>query len=77
MTTQEVNTSLIGRRVKGIFTGLEITGTITDIVDRGHAAGVEIKLDSPVQWGEHIYERYQSTSRKHDNYGNLRHTELI
>lgn len=77
MTTKQVNVSLIGQRVKGILTGLQVTGVITAIVNREHAAGVEIKLDEPLQWGNDVYTKYQSTSRKVDEFGNLHHTELI
>lgn len=33
MKTTEINESLVGRRVKGVFTGIEVTGTITGIVE--------------------------------------------
>lgn len=32
MKTQDININLIGKKVRGIFTGMEITGTIIDIV---------------------------------------------
>lgn len=33
MKTTEIDNSIIGKRVKGVFTGMEVTGIITDIVD--------------------------------------------
>lgn len=77
MTTSDINNSLIGKRVKGIFTAMEVTGTIIGLVDDKYSAGVEIELDSPVNWGGDLYNKYQSTARKHDQFGNLKYTELI
>ena len=77
MTTSEINTNLIGKKVKGIFTSMGVTGTIIGLVDDQHSAGVEIELDRPVVWGDYTYNKYQSTARKHDQFGNLKYTELI
>ena len=51
MKTAEVNESLVGKRVTGIFTSLEVTGVITDIYEDEYSKGVEIKLDRSVVWG--------------------------
>lgn len=77
MKTAEVNDNLVGKRVKGIFTSLEITGTIIDLVYDQYSTGIIIKLDNPVNWGGGIFEQYTSTARKHDEFGNLQHTVLI
>ena len=86
MKTSQVNQTFVGKRVKGIFTGLEVTGTIIGIVEdhdpfsQGKplcSKGVRIRLDEPVQWGEDLYKEYESTSRVHDDWGNLEYTELI
>ena len=94
MKTTDVSEKLIGQKVKCIFTGLEVHGTITGIVvntsknhsklvEQGYepymvcSKGVRIKFDSPVQWGDCSYEEYESTSRVHDEFGNLNYTELI
>lgn len=77
MKTVEVNSNLVGKRVKGIFTSLEVTGEITGIFEDNYSKGVEIKLDQPVVWGNYTYENYTSTARKHDDWGNLQHTALI
>lgn len=77
MKTNEVTNDLIGKRVKGIFTAMEVTGTITGLIEDKWSAGVTIALDKPVQWGNCIYSNYQSTSRKIDQFGNLKYTELI
>lgn len=77
MTTSDINSSLIGKKVKGIFTAMEVTGIIDRIIDDKYSAGVHIVLDKPVQWGEFWYKDYESTSRKHDEFGNLKYTKLI
>lgn len=77
MKTIEVNDSLVGQKVKGIFTSLEVTGVITAIYEDEYSKGVEIKLDSSVAWGDYLYDKYRSTARKHDGWGNLQHTEII
>ena len=56
---------------------MEVTGTIIGLVEDKHSAGVEIELARPVVWGNYTYNKYQSTSRKHDQFGNLKYTELI
>lgn len=77
MKTTEVNESLVGKKVKGILTSLEVTGVITGIFENEYSKGVEIRLDNPVVWGDYTYENYTSTARKHDNWGNLQLTELV
>lgn len=77
MTTSEINNSLIGKKVKGIFTALPVTGTIISTFEDKYMAGVEIELDVPVIWGDHTYKTYTSASRKIDEFGNLELTELI
>lgn len=77
MKTSEINETLCGRRVKGILTGLEVTGTITEIIEDEYTKGVVIKLDKPVQWGNAAFESYTSTARKMDDFGNLSFTTLI
>ena len=56
---------------------MEVTGTIIGLVDDKYSAGVEIELDSSVNWGGDLYTKYQSTARKHDQFGNLKYTELV
>lgn len=90
MKTAEVNQNLVGRKVKGIFTGLKVTGTIVSIVEylsfpwkpksdenKVCTKGVRIKLDEPVQWGDDFYTEYESTARVFDDWGNLQYTELL
>ena len=77
MKTTEITKDLIGKRVKGVSTGKEVTGTVIDIIDNRYSAGVEIDLDEPVQWGRDTFYTYQSFSRKMDEFGNLKYTELI
>lgn len=77
MKTIDINKALLGRKVKGIFTDLEVTGTIVGLVEEKYSKGVEIELDEPVNWGGILYERYQSTNRVYDEMGNLNHTILL
>ena len=84
MKTSEVNESLIGKRVIGICTAMQVTGTIIGIVRRSSltsneicSVGVKIKLDEPVRWGEDLYTEYESTARVSDDWGNLQHTKVI
>ena len=84
MKTQEVNESLIGKKVSGVFTAMEVTGTIIGIVRRSSltsdeicSVGVKIKLDEPVRWGDDLYIEYESTARVIDDWGNLEHTKVI
>jgi len=84
MKTKEVNENLIGKRVAGVFTAMEVTGTIIGIVreksltrDEICSVGVEIKLDEPVRWGDYIYTKYCSTARVSDDWGNLSLTKVI
>lgn len=77
MKTSEVNSNLIGKRVKGVFTAMDVTGTITEIVEDKYSIGVAIKLDKPVNWGGEYYTSYQSTARKIDDWGNLKYTVVL
>lgn len=77
MKTTEVNDRLVGKKVKGVFTSLEVTGIITGIFENEYSKGVEIKLDKPVVWGDFTYKSYTSTARKCDDWGNLQLTELV
>lgn len=90
MKTSEVNQSLVGKRIKGNLTGLEVTGTIVAIIEECAwpwrpkseenqvcSKGVRIKLDKPVQWGDSTWTEYESTARVYDEFGNLQFTELL
>lgn len=77
MRTTEVNESLIGKRVAGVFTAMEVTGTVTGIVDDGFSKGVRIKLDNGVNWGNEIFHEYENTARVEDEWGNLKYTRII
>ncbi len=77
MRINEVSQSIIGRRVKGVFTGAQITGTIDKVTETEHTVEVHIVLDKPIWWGDDEYTSYWSTARKEDGWGNLQHTEFI
>ena len=51
MKVSEVNQSIIGRKVKGIFTALAVTGVIDEVKETEYTVEVHIQLDKPVQWG--------------------------
>lgn len=77
MKTAEVNDSIIGKRCKCVFTGLMVTGTIEDIKIEEHTAEVNVRYDEPHQWGNLQYENGWSFGRLHDEFGSLRHLEII
>ena len=56
---------------------MEVTGTIIGLVEDEFCAGVVIELDHPIVLGGYTYNKYQSPARKHDQFGNLKYTELI
>ena len=77
MKVSEVNQSIIGRRVKGVFTATQVTGVIDKISESEYSVEVHVLLDKPVQWGDDLYTHYWSSARKCDGWGNLQHTELL
>jgi len=77
MKTTEVNDSLIGKRCKSIFTGLMVTGTIEEIKISEHTAEVRVRYDEPHTWGNNTYESDWSFGRLVDEFGSLRHLEII
>lgn len=77
MKTTEVNEELIGKRCKSIFTGLMVTGVIEEIKIGEHTAEVKVRYDQPHQWGNVSYESDWSFGRLSDEFGSLRHLEII
>ncbi len=77
MTTQEINTSLIGKKANVMVTGLNVTGTITGIIDDKWAKGIMVVLDEPVIWGDDKFTVWHATARKSDNFGNLSRAYII
>ncbi len=77
MKTAEVNDSIIGQRCKSIFTGLMVTGVIEEIKIGEHTAEVKVRYDKPHQWGNVSYESDWSFGRLADEFGSLRHLEII
>lgn len=77
MTAIEVNEELIGKRCKCVFCGLMVTGTIEEIQIGEYSAEVKVRYDKPHQWGDQSYESGWSFARLHDNFGSLRHLEII
>ena len=77
MKTAEVNESIIGKRCKSIFTGLMVTGTIEEVRVSEHTAEVRVRYDEPHTWGNNTYESDWSFGRLCDEFGSLRHLEII
>ena len=77
MKSNEVNKSLIGRRVKGMCFGEMVAGTIYSIETNDHAVYVFFHLDVPLCWGGNWYHFGQAWARKADEFGSLHHMELI
>ena len=77
MKTTEVNKELIGRHCECIFTGLMVTGVIEDIEDSEHSAAVKVRFDHPHQWGDDLYNDVWAWGRKADEFGTLRHLQLL
>ena len=77
MKANEVNEELIGKRCKCIFSGLMVTGTIENIKIDEHTAEVNVRYDTPHQWGSQSYETGWAFARLHDDFGSLCHLEII
>lgn len=84
MKIQDLNSELIGKKVKGIFLGMPVSGTITALVEDREpihgelcGKGVRIQLDKPIEDDTGTYTEYESTARLHDEFGNLQYTELV
>ena len=77
MKTTEVNESIIGKRCKSIFTGLMVTGVIEEINITKYTAEVKVRFDEPHQWGNEQFRDNWAHARLHDEFGSLRHLEII
>lgn len=77
MKSNEVNSSLIGRRVKGMSFGEMVTGTIFEVEDTKYSVCIHFKLDTPQYWGGYKYCNGQAWARRADEFGSLHHMELI
>lgn len=77
MKTSEVNDSLIGKRCKSIFTGMMVTGVIEKIKIDEYTANVKVRYDEQHNWGGRWYKNDWSFARLCDEFGSLRHLEII
>lgn len=77
MKTTEVNETLIGKRCKCIFTSLMVTGIIEAINITEYTAEVKVRFDEPHQWGDDQFTTSWSHGRLCDEFGSLRHLEII
>lgn len=53
---KELGQSIIGQHVECIFTGMIVTGVVTDIYEDDYSMGVNVKYDTPHDWGGELYE---------------------
>ncbi len=77
MKAKDVSEELIGKRCKCIFTGLMVTGTIEEIKVGEHTEEVRVGYDEPHQWGNQSYKDGWAFARLCDDFGSLRHLEII
>jgi len=77
MKTTEVTEKIIGKRCKSIFTGLMVTGVIEDLRITKNTAEVKVRYDEPHSWGNDEYETDWSYARFNDEFGSLKHLEII
>ena len=77
MKTAEVNNSIIGKRVKGIFDSNEVTGVVVSTYEDEYFKGVKIELDKPVFWNTHTFKNYVFAEHKNAGWGNLQSVVLL
>jgi hypothetical protein len=54
-----------------------VTGIIEDIDITEYTAEVKVRFDEPVRWGDGIYNHTWAHARLSDDFGSLRHLEII
>jgi hypothetical protein len=54
-----------------------VTGTIEEIKIGEHTAEVKVRYDESHNWGNSLYEYGWAFGRLHDEFGSLRHLEII
>jgi hypothetical protein len=77
MKVSEVNKEIIGNRCRCIFTAMMVTGVIEEVMFDRHTANVKVRFDEPVRWGDGIYNHTWAHARLSDDFGSLRHLEII
>ena len=77
MKASEVNREIIGKRCRCIFTGMMVTGVIEEVIFDRHTVNVTVLFDEPHQWGDQMYRHEQAWARLSDDFGTLRHLEII
>jgi len=76
MKTSEVNTSLIGKKVEIIVTGLMVKGIVTGIYENKSTKGIKVNHE-PVNWGGAIITQSKSLARIRDEFGSLEYAKII
>lgn len=80
MTSKELKSygnSIINKHVECIFTGMIVTGTVTELFEDKYTIGVMIKYDKPHNWGGEYYTKGDAFARKIDDFGTLKHLKII
>lgn len=77
MKTTEVNRDIIGKRCECIFTGMIVTGVIEDVRRTEYTTDVKVRFDEPHQWGNKVYFDLWAWARCIDEFGTLRHLQLL
>lgn len=77
MKLENLTTELIGKKVTTVFTGLKVTGVVTNVTENEYAVEVDVKLDRGVNWGGDVYTKSSVFMRKCDGWGSAMHLELI
>jgi hypothetical protein len=54
-----------------------VTGIIEDIDITRHTAEVKVRFDEPIQWGDGLFHLTWAHARLSDEFGSLRHLEII
>ena len=54
-----------------------VTGVIEDTEENEHTKEVKVRFDRPHQWGDDLYNDVWAWGRKIDEFGTLRHLQLL
>lgn len=77
MKAKDVSEELVGKRCKCVFSGLMVTGVIEEVKTSEETVEVKVRYDEPQQWGDLTYTDGWAFARLEDDFGSLRHLEVI
>lgn len=69
-------TSLEGKNVSVVITGLRVTGKVIGVTEDRFAFHVEVEHE-PVRWGDDIFTKGSLFARKCDNWGSLNNLQVL